>query len=119
LFLGVYASYIFAGYHYLFVRHPVEAAVGSALRTGELFDRAKVAAAFRDDSKTLFEHPPLHQTVNELRRGRVFREKTEMDADLAQAMMRRDRARAAQAAAEVELEEIRKKLPWWRRFFRW
>ena len=119
LFLGVYARYILAGYHYLFVRHPVEAAVGSALRTGELFDRAKVAAAFRDDPKTLFKHPPLHQTINELRRGRMFRDKTEMDADLAQVMMRRDRARAAQASAEVELQEIRKKLPWWRRFFRW
>ena len=119
VFLLVYARFIYAGYHYLFVRHPVEATVGSALRTGELFDRAKVAAAFRDDAKTLFKQPPLHQTVNELRRGRMFRDKTEMDADLAQVMMRRDRARAAQAAAEVELQEIRKKLPWWRRFFRW
>jgi len=41
--------------------------------------------------------------------------KIEADADIAEAAMRRDRARAAQAEAQREWREARKKLPWWQR----
>ena len=126
VFLITYARFMFAGYHYLFVRHPAEIVAAPALRSGELFDQQKIAEAFRDNPKEFFKHPPLHQTFNKLRRGRILREKMEIDADMANVMIRRDQARAAQAReraaqaqAELELREIRKKLPWWRRFFRW
>ena len=39
---------------------------------GSFLTAQKWPQAFRDDSKALFEHPPLHQTSNELRRGRMF-----------------------------------------------
>ena len=63
---------------------------------------------------------PLHETQNLLRRAHLLREKIETDGDIADAAMRRDRARAMQAEAERDLREARKKLPWWQRFFtRW
>ena len=116
LFLLVYARFIYAGYHYFFSRHPIEAAAGHELRTGALFDLQKVGEALKTNPEHLFNPPPLHETLNKLRRGKAFREQTELDADIAEVMMRRDRARAQQHEAEAELRTIKKKLPWWRRF---
>ena len=117
LFLLVYARFIYAGYHYFFSRHPIEAAAGHELRTGALFDLQKVGEALKTNPEHLFDPPPLHETLNKLQRGKAFREQTELDADLAEVMMRRDRARAQQHEADEELRTIKKKLPWWRRWW--
>ena len=117
LFLLVYARFIYAGYHYFFSRHPIEAAAGHELRTGSLFDLQKVGEALKTNQEHLFNRPPLHETLNKLRRGKAFREQTELDADLADAMMRRDRARKKQHEEETEIRTIKKKLPWWRRWW--
>jgi hypothetical protein len=115
IFLVAYARFVFAGYHYLFVRHPAEEIAAPALRTGELFDQQKLVDALGGDPQDLVDHPPLHRTQNLLHRAQVLREKIEADADIAEAAMRRDRARAAQAEAEDDLRKARKKLPWWQR----
>ena len=75
LFLGVYARYIFAGYHYFFARYPAEAVVAPALRSGNLFDKDKLADALRSDPREFTDHPPIHQTQNLLRRARLLRDK--------------------------------------------
>ena len=103
LFLLVYARFIYAGYHFFFSRHPIEAAGGEALRAGALFDLQKIREAFKSNPRHLFSPPPLHESLSKLQRGKAFREKTELDADLAKVMMRRDRARAAKLEAEAEL----------------
>ena len=117
LFLLVYARFIYAGYHFFFSRHPVEAAGGEALRTGALFDLQKVREAFKTNPGHLFNPPPLHESLSKLQRGKAFREKTELDTDLAKVMMRRDRALADKLEAEAELRSIKQKLPWWRRWW--
>ena len=108
LFLLVYARFIYAGYHFFFSRHPIEAAGTEALRTGALFDLQKVREALKPNPEHLFKPPPLHESLNKLRRGKAFHEQTELDADLAKVMMRRDRARAAKHEDEAELRTIEK-----------
>jgi hypothetical protein len=117
LFLGVYARYIFAGYHYFFARHPIEAAAGHELRTGDLFDLQKVGDALKTNPEHLFNPPPLHETMNKMQRAKAFREQTEADAELSEVMIRRDRLRAQQHQVEAELRTIRKRLPWWHRWW--
>ena len=52
-FLLFYSSFIFAGFHYLFVRHPAEAVAAEALRSGELFDKEKLVDALSGDPQDL------------------------------------------------------------------
>lgn len=117
VFLIAYVRFMYAGYHYLVVRHPVEAVAAPALRSGGLLDKKKLVDALRGDPNEFTDHPPLHRTQNLLRRAHLLREKIETDADIAEAAMRRDRARALQAEAEADLREARKKLSWWQRLF--
>jgi hypothetical protein len=116
LFLGVYARYIFAGYHYFFVSHPAQEVIKTGLRSGELFDLQKLAPPLREkrqepDKVSLAE--TLARTVN----TQALHEQVQADAELADALMRRDRARAMQAEAEAELHRMRAMLPWWKRMF--
>jgi hypothetical protein len=116
LFLGVYARYIFAGYHYFFVSHPAQEAIKSGLRSGQLFDLQRLAPALREkpqdpDKVSLTE--TLARTVN----TQALQEQALADAELADALMRRDRARALQAEAEAELRRMRVTRPWWKRMF--
>ena len=55
----------------------------------------------------------LARTVN----TQALHEQVQADAELADALMRRDRARAMQAEAEAELRRMRATLPWWKRMF--
>jgi len=116
LFLAVYTRYIFAGYHYFFVSHPAQGVIKTGLRSGELFDLEKLAPALREkaqdpDKVSLAE--TLARTVN----TQALHEQVQADAELADALMRRDRARAMQAEAEAELRRMRATLPWWKRIF--
>jgi len=116
LFLGVYARYIFAGYHYFFVSHPAQEVIKSGLRSGELFDLQKLAPTLREkpqDPDKLSLDETLARTAN----TQALREQVQADAELADALLRRDRARAMQAEAEAELRRMRARLPWWKRMF--
>ena len=117
VFLLVYARFIYAGYYFFFSRHPIEAAGKEALRTEALFDLQKVREALKPNPEHLFKPPPLHESLSKLRSGKAFREQTELDADLADAMMRRDHVRKKQHEIETEIRTIKKKLPWWRRWW--
>jgi hypothetical protein len=118
--LVAYARFIVAGLHYLFVPHPAEAVAAEALRSGDLFDKDMLADALTGAVDEFDQYPPLHETENQLRRAHALRNRIEVDGDIAEAAMRRDRARAAQAEAEKDLREARRKLPWWQRLFaRW
>ena len=77
----------------------------------------KFGEALKTNREHLFNPPPLHESLNKLRRGKAFHEQTALDADLAKVLMRRDRARAAKLEAEAELRAMKQKLPWWRRWW--
>ena len=116
LFLGVYARSIFAGYHYFFVSHPAQEVIKSGLRSRELFDLQKLAPALREKPQDP-EKVSLTETLARTATTQALHEQVRADAELADALMRRDRARAMQAEAEAELRRMRAKLPWWKRIF--
>lgn len=117
LFLGIYARYIYAGYHYFFVAHPAQEAISTALNTGELVDVEKFAEAYNKEPALAGEHVSLTETLAQTLNTQALHEKVEADAALAEALMRRDRARAAQKEAEDELRQVRGKLSWWQQLF--
>jgi hypothetical protein len=114
LFLGLYARSIFAGYHYFFVSHPAQEAIKGGLQSGELFDLQKLAPALREKPQEP-EKVSLTETLARTAATQALHEQVQADAELADALMRRDRARAMQAEAEAELRRMRAKLPWWKR----
>ena len=111
--LLLYAMRTLAGVHYLLVRHPAAAVAQPALRSGSLFDNRKLADAL-DPDFTQFERPsPSYVNANQVRRAHALREKIEADGELADAAMRRDRARAALAAAQADLKRAKGNRSWW------
>ena len=116
LFLGVYARYIFAGHHYFFVSHPAQEVIKSGLRSGELFDLKKMGAALRSKPQEA-DNVSLTETIAQTVNTQALHEKVEADAALAEALMRRDRARAAQSEAEAELRQLRGEHSFWQRIF--
>ncbi|MGD9784058.1 MAG: hypothetical protein AB7E80_17125 [Hyphomicrobiaceae bacterium] len=104
------------GWHYLFVPHPAGPVVAPALSRGELFEKRKLGAALQPDSRQLQHHPPAYQTRNLLEKAVVLKDKIIADAEIAEAAMRRDLARAQQIEAEAELRAARRRLPWWKRW---
>ena len=116
LFLGLYARSIVAGYHYFFVSHPAQEAIKSGLQSGELFDLQKLAPALREKPQDP-DKVSLTETLARTATTQALHEQVQADAELADALMRRDRARAMQAEAEAELRRMRAKLPWWKRMF--
>jgi hypothetical protein len=116
IFLLVYARYIFAGYHYFFVSHPAQEVIKTGLRSGELFDLKKLALALREKRRDP-DKVSLAQTRARTVNTQALHEQVQADAELADALMRRDRARAMQAEAEAELRNMRGKLSLWQRMF--
>ncbi|MFN0218207.1 MAG: hypothetical protein ACKVP4_05255 [Hyphomicrobium sp.] len=104
------------GWHYLFVRHPAAIVVAPQLRSGALFEAHMLHEALRPNPADLHSHPPAYQSWNLFERARALKDKINADADIADAAMRRDRARAQKMQAEADLRAARKKLPWWQRW---
>ena len=104
------------GWHYLFVRHPAAIAVAPQLRTGALFETRMLHEALRPNPTDLHSHPPAYKSWNLFERARALKDKINADADIADAAMRRDRARAQKMQAEADLRAARRKLPWWQRW---
>jgi hypothetical protein len=116
VFALAYLPAFVRGRHYLFVRHPAAVVAAPSLRSGALLDKQKLGQALRPNPAELHKHPPAYKSWNLFERARALREKIHADADIADAAMRRDRARAQKIEAEAELRAARKKLPWWQRW---
>ena len=96
LFLWMYTKPFLAGFDYLFVPHPAENAVETALRLGEPVDGAKLSEALIPDIKDLVAPPPAYHSKNQAAKARALREKLEADQALAEELIRREQARARQ-----------------------
>lgn len=116
MFLLLNLASFLRGWHYLFVPHPAAAVAAPALRTGSLFNKRTLGEALRPNPLELRDHPPEYKSWNLFRRARALKEKIQEDTEIADAAMRRDRARAEQMRAEADLRAARQKLPWWQRW---
>lgn len=96
LFLWMYTKPFLAGFDYLFVPHPAENAVKTALRLGEPVDGAKLSAALMPDINELMAPPPAYHSHNQAAKARALREKLQADQALAEELIRREQARARQ-----------------------
>lgn len=114
--LVFYVPAFVRGRHYLFVAHPAGPVVAPSLRSGTLFQKERLGQALRPKPSQLHQHPPAYQSRNLLEKAQALKDKITADADIADAAMRRDRARAQQMEAEAELRAARRKLPWWKRW---
>ena len=96
LALAINARRLFLGWEYLFVKHPAEHAVSSALRSGEPIDGSAISGVVSADEPEDVLFPSLHARFNARRaeRARALRDKLNADAELAEAIVRRERARA-------------------------
>ena len=86
------------------------------MRSSQLFDLKKMDAALRSKPQDA-DNVSLTETIAHTVNTQALHEKVEADAALAEALMRRDRARAAQREAEAELRQVRGKLSFWQRIF--
>jgi len=115
LFAIVYLPRIMVGWHYLFVRHPAEVPAAPALRSGSLFDNEKLGDALTDNND--IDRPPAaFKSRNLFRRASALHDKIVQDGRIAEAALERDRAKAQAMQAQARLRELRKQLPWWRRW---
>ena len=104
----VYGKKFLAGWHYLFVRHPTEPIVTPALRSGDAIDHKALAKALRKEMDDEGFKPVFHYK-NLAEKARQMREKLDADAEIAEATIRRERARAALLDAEREVEEAKRR----------
>ena len=93
-FLIAYARFMFAGYHYLFVRHPAEDVVLPALRSGGPINVERAADALTPTPEHLDNPPPAYQSLQMSERASALQERLESDAALSEAIERRERARS-------------------------
>jgi hypothetical protein len=116
-FVLLYGVAAVRGWHYLFVAHPASPVIGPPLRSGALFAKQRLAHALSPNPGELFAPPPAYQSRNMQSKSESLKDKISADARIADAAMRRDRARAEQLRAKAELRELRKSLTWWQRWF--
>ena len=80
---------------YYLVRHPADSIVTAALRERQALDATALQAALTPAPSALALAKPLYHTKNQTENARALRQKLDADALLAQAAVRRERARAA------------------------
>lgn len=100
------------GLHYFFVPHPAGPFVLPALREETRIDVKGLAGALTPSAglEGLFTRPPpAYQSQNQAEKARVLKEKLDADTELAEAAVRRERARAALADAEREVAEAKRR----------
>jgi len=105
-FAFFYGMNFIRGCHYLFVRHPTEPIVMPALRSGDAIDHKALAKTLREEADDAGFKPVFHYK-NMAEKARQVREKLDADADIAEATIRRERARAALLDAEREVENAK------------
>jgi hypothetical protein len=105
----VFGKRMYWGFDYLFVTHRVEPIVLPALRRGRAIDKDAFADALMPQTGDLDASTPVFRSQNQAARARAVRGKLEVDAQVAEAMERRERARAALKDAEREAEEAERR----------
>jgi hypothetical protein len=96
--------------HWLFVKHPAEPVVAPALRRGSAIDVDKLANALTPNIIKIAKPPPTYQSENQAGRARALKQKLRADAEVAEAIERRERARAALIRAEREVEQAKRNI---------
>jgi hypothetical protein len=95
------------GWNYLFVEHPAEPVVGPALQTQSPINPRELKDALTTGRAELENPLPAYHYRNQTERAEALKEKLQADAEIAEAAIRRERARAALAEAERELAEAK------------
>lgn len=91
------------------VKHPAEPIVSPALREGRELDTAALHDALMPRQSDLTLSKPLYHYEHQTEKARALTAKLNADAELAQAAMRRERAREALHDAERDFEEAQRR----------
>jgi hypothetical protein len=100
---------VLARLDFMFRRHPVEPAVLAALRKGTAVDAAALSKALMPNLRDIAAPKPTFRSKNQAARARAVAEKLEADAEIAEAVERRERARAALIRAKREVADAQRK----------
>jgi hypothetical protein len=107
-FAVAYGKRFISGLHYIFVRHPTEPIITPALRSGDAIDHKALGETLLREANDLGLKPQFHYQ-NQAKHARAMKEKLDADAEIAEATIRRERARAALLDAEQEVEEAKRR----------
>lgn len=96
------------GWDYVFVKHPVQPLVETAIGDGTSIDTRGVAKTLKAGAYDRGAHPAYHYE-NQAEKARAIRDALEKDAAAADALRRREEARAELAEAERQVEEAKRR----------
>ena len=108
LFAVVYGKRFISGCHYIFVRHPTEPIITPALRSGDAIDHKALGETLLREANDPGLKPQFHYE-NQAKHARAMKQKLDGDTQIAEATIRRERARAALIDAEREVEEAKRR----------
>jgi hypothetical protein len=100
---------VISGLDFMLRKHPAEPVVLSALRNGKAIDTGAVVNALMPEPGDLGARRPVFRSKNQAARARAAKEKLDADAALAEAVERRERARAALLRAKRDLREAKRR----------
>jgi hypothetical protein len=95
-------------FHWLFVKHPTTPVILPALRGEKPIDTESVARMLSSGASDVGAKPVYHYQ-NQAEKARAVKEKLDADTEIAEATIRRERARAALLDAEYEVEEAKRR----------
>jgi hypothetical protein len=102
------AKRLYMGLYWTFVQHPAEPLVGLALQAGKPIDGIALAHTLNEGALDTGVKSTFHYK-QQAEKARVLREKLDADADIAEATIRRERARGALEDAERDIQEVKKR----------
>jgi hypothetical protein len=95
---------VISGLDFMLRKHPAESAVLSALHAGKPIDPDAIGDALMPKASSLKAAQPVFRSKNQAARARAVKEQLDADAALAEAIERRERARAALLRAERDVQ---------------
>jgi hypothetical protein len=107
VYVVYYGKAFIRGCNYLFVRHPVAPTIASALLSGDAIDIKTVAATLAEGASDQGSKP-AHHYEHQAEKAREIAEQLERDAAVAEAALKRERARTELAEAEAHLELLKR-----------
>ena len=108
VFLAIHTRGLYRAFHYFMTTHPAEPIITPALEEGTRID---TRALSRELTKGLGD-PGTHSTAyyeTQTKKAEVLKKKLDADREIAEATVKRERARAAALDAERALEEAKKR----------
>ena len=81
-------------YHYYFTQHPAVSIVEPALRAGQPIDYKAAKPFLTPDPKAMKNPPPTYVSKVQQERAEALKDAVQADADVAEAIVKRERARA-------------------------